>query len=196
LAELRRSLTVPVSEFFRTPEQFERLRRDILPRLLQERPELRIWSAGCSYGAEPYSVALLLEELTPGARHYILATDVDEQALARARAADSFSERDLRHVPSQMRAKYVAQGQLLPEIRTRVTFRAHDLRSEPSEGEFDLIVCRNVMIYLAEAAKRQLYGALYHALRTGGYLFVGDAEVLNQLPEAGFVREKVGFYRK
>ena len=199
--ELQSCVTVPVSEFFRTPEQFEHLAQVILPRLLKRRRRLRVWSAGCSYGAEPCSLALLLHELAPKSGHYLLATDVDELALARARAADSFTERDLRHVPAKLRGHFGpgrAKGRfaLSPALRSTVRFRKHDLLGETAESDFDLIVCRNVMIYFTDDAKRRLYNTLYGALRPGGYLFVGTAEVLNRLPEAGFSQEAVGFYSK
>ena len=199
--ELQTYVTVAVSEFFRTPEQFQHLADIILPRLLKRRRRLRIWSAGCSYGAEPYSLAMLLHELAPRGGHHLLATDVDELALARGRAADSFTERDLRHVRPKLRFHFVPSGHkgryaLTPELSSDVTFQRQDLLAGAAESDFDLIVCRNVMIYFTDDAKRRLYATLYSALRLGGYLFVGDAEVLNRLPEAGFTQEAVGFYRK
>jgi chemotaxis protein methyltransferase CheR len=199
--ELWRCVTVAVSEFFRTPEQFDHLAGVVLPGLLQRRRHLRVWSAGCSYGAEPYSVALLLHELSPGVGHTILGTDVDELALARARAAESFTERDLRHVPASLRRHFSrASGQdrfdLSSALRSSVTFQRHDLLGDPPGADFDLVLCRNVMMYFTDEAKRGLFASLFGALRAGGCLFVGDAEVLNELPEAGFIREAVGFYRK
>jgi len=199
--DLQRCLTVAVSEFFRTPQQFDHLATHILPRLLSDRGRLRIWSAGCSYGPEPYSLVLLLQQMTPERPHYMLATDIDEGALAKARAADAFTERDLRNVALQWRGEHFMSGRpskhaLHPRLRSRVTFRRHDLLNEPPEVDFDLVVCRNVMMYFTAHAKRQLFENLHRALRPGGYLFVGDAEVLNGLPEAGFSRDAVGFYRK
>jgi chemotaxis protein methyltransferase CheR len=200
-SELQTCVTVAVSEFFRSPAQFRHLAETILPRLLGQRANLRIWSAGCSYGVEPYSIAILLHELASKGRHYLLATDVDELALARARAADSFTERDLRHVRPQRRAhfgpsRHEGRQALSKPLSSRVTFRKHDLLCDPAESDFDLIVCRNVMMYFTDDAKQRLYRTLYGALRPGGSLFVGDAEVLNRLSEAGFTREAVGFYRK
>jgi chemotaxis protein methyltransferase CheR len=212
---------VHISEFFRTPGQFERLATAILPKLLAQRPALRVWSAGCSYGPEPYSIALLLELLAPRQPHVILATDIDELALARAAAANSFSERDVLHVPPQLRRWFRLQAQthrfaLDEPIRSRVRFLRHDLLSAPFvipgedrnparqsgagsgyDPSFDLIVCRNVMMYFTGQAKADLLQSLHRALRPGGYLFVGDAEVVNDgIPAAGFVQELVGFYRK
>jgi len=198
--ELERCASVAVSEFFRTPRQFETLASGILPRLLARRRQLRIWSAGCSYGPEPYSLVLLLEELAPGRAHFILATDIDEALLSRARAADSFTERDLLHVRPRLRQHFIPSRPpfhaLRLEIRSRVMFRRHDVLDDPPEDDFDLIVCRNVMMYFSPAAKQRLLQNLHRALRPGGYLFVGDAEAVNDLQEAGFSRDVVGFYRK
>ncbi|MDE3075576.1 MAG: chemotaxis protein CheR, partial [Chloroflexota bacterium] len=95
LREFQAFFTINVSELFRNPEKFDVLRRVVLPDLLNRHARLRVWSAGCSYGAEAYSIAILLKELAPRSRHYILATDVDESVLTRAQAADSYSEQDL-----------------------------------------------------------------------------------------------------
>lgn len=199
--ELQRCITVTVSEFFRTPDQFDYLATRVLPHLLESHSNLRVWSAGCSYGAEPFSVALLLRRLAASRVHHILATDVDPLALARARAADTFTERDLRHVPKDLRQHFTpgrhrGRFALRPEVAAGVTFKEHDLLNRPPEGNFDLILCRNVMIYFTDDAKRRIYKTLRGALRPGGYLFIGDAEVLNQLPQAGFIQEAVGFFRR
>jgi len=196
LRRFRGSLSITVSEFFRSPDRFAELRDSILPRLLSARPTLRVWSAGCSYGAEAYSLALLLADLAPDQDHYLLATDVDETVLTRARAG-RFSERDLQHVPAAMRQRcFSPSGSAIDEVRAKITFKRHDLLTEEYESNFDLIVCRNVMMYFSTAAKGRIAGLLYHALRAGGYLFTGSTEAMAQLPVAGFARESVGFYRR
>lgn len=198
LRQLRDFVTINVSEFFRAPDRFAALRDVVLPRLLAARPRLRVWSAGCSYGAEAYSLALLLEELTPGLRHDIVATDVDESVLARARAASDFSARDVRHVRSPERY-FELRGErwaLDAELRSRVAFRPHDVLTDEFESGFDLIVCRNVMIYFTPKANQRVAGKLYEAVRPGGYLFAGSSEALAQLCEAGFKQELVALYRR
>lgn len=198
LRQFRDFLTINVSEFFRSPDRFAVLRETVLPRLLAGRTPLRVWSAGCSYGAEAYSLAILLEELTPGVRHEILATDIDERSLARAELAADFVEQDVRHVSSRERYFAWRGGRLSldPALAARVTFRSQDLLTGNFEGDFDLIVCRNVMIYFTREAKGRLAGAFHAALRPGGYVFCGSSEALRELPEAGFTPEAVGFYRK
>jgi len=196
LRRFRGFLTINVSELFRSPDRFAELRNAILPRLLEARPTLRMWSAGCSYGAEAYSLALLLADLAPDPNHYLLATDVDETMLGRARAG-RFSERDLQHVPASMRERWFRpNGGAVDEVRAKITFKRHDLLTEAFEGNFDLIVCRNVMMYFSAAAKARIASLLYHALGAGGYLFTGSTEAMAQLPAVGFTRESVGFYRR
>lgn len=201
LARLRAALTINVSELFRSPDRFEWLRREVLPSLLSERSQLRVWSAGCSYGAEIWSVALLLEELTPGLTHHLLATDVDEAILARARTSALFSLQEIRHVPRRLLARYFEEApnerwRLSEQIRSRCQFRRHDLLTEPYGGAYDLIVCRNVLIYFTPEAQRRVAAGLHTALRSGGYLFGGSVEASGTLIEAGFERTAVGFYRK
>ena len=200
LRELRDYVTINVSEFFRSPDQWERLRHDILPALLAKRGRLRVWSAGCSYGAETYSLAVLLEELSPDAGHYILGTDVDDTVLARAREA-VFTEQDVRNVPASMLGRWFdADGagkvRLSADLRNRVAVKRHDLLSDPYETHFDLILCRNVLMYFTGEAKARVFSWLYHALRPGGFLFVGSAEALAAPVDVGFTHARLAFYRK
>ncbi len=198
LMRFRDSLTVNVSEFFRSPDRFEELGQVIFPKLLAERRGLRVWSAGCSYGPEAYSLAILLAELAPSARHQVLGTDVDELVLDRARAANTFTERDLRNVPAHLRQRHFQPGRRTPRpsVRSLVRFQRHDVLEGAPESGFDLAVCRNVLMYFTPDAKRRAADVLYDALRPGGYLFTGSGEALAELPEAGFTRVAVGFYRK
>ena len=198
LRHFRSFVGIHVSEFFRSPDRFEYLGQVVLRQLLQERPRLRIWSVGCSYGAEAYSLAVLLAELAPDRRHYILATDVDDSALERAQAGDGFSAADIRHVPTALRHRHFLHGgrAVRPGLRAQVTFRRHDVLQDEPEGDFDLIVCRNVLMYFTADAKVRVARLLYDALRMGGFLFTASGEALEQLPAAGFRPASVGFYRK
>ena len=198
LRQFRRFVPVTVSEFFRSPDRFAHLRDTILPALLRERGELRVWSAGCSYGAEACSVAMLLDQLAPGRKHCILATDIDDTMLERAASGEGFSPRDIRHMPSAIRGRYLEPSQraVRADILQRVTFRRHNLLDGAPEGDFDLILCRNVLMYFNAAAKARIVSSLYDALRMGGVLFTASGEALPQLGEAGFVPLAVGFHRK
>src|SRR5690606_36745672 len=103
--EFQDFLTINVSEWLRNPDKFEELKQGILPELLKRNPVLRIWSAGCANGAEPYSVAMLLDELDPIGRHQIWATDLDGEILKVARAG-IYQEKDIKNVSPARRAKY------------------------------------------------------------------------------------------
>ncbi|MEW5762020.1 MAG: protein-glutamate O-methyltransferase CheR [Bacillota bacterium] len=192
-------LTINVTEFFRDPHLFQFLEQRVLPELLARRPFLRVWSAACANGAEPYSVAILLEELTPGRRHRIEATDIDPGILEVARAG-RYAADLLRHVSPARRARFFRQENgtwaVADEIRRRVAFRVHDLLTQAYGSGYDLIVCRNVAIYFTREAQERINAGFWRALVPGGVLFVGASESIFNYREIGF--EKVGtcFYRK
>ncbi len=195
--------TINVSEFLRDPARWEDLARVVLPRLYEEggRRPLRAWSAGCANGAEPYSLAMLLEELAPGQPHRVLATDIDEAVVARAMRGSGYQEAELRHVSPARRARFFTRAAdgtyaVTPALRARVTFRRQDLLRETPGHGWDLIVCRNVVIYFTEEAKRALYARLAEALRPGGVLFVGGTEVVPAAHALGFAPLLTSFYQK
>ncbi len=200
LDELRSFLTIKVSEFFRDPLPFEQLRTEVLPQLLMDRMHLNIWSTGCSVGGEPYSIAIILDKLTPFAKHRILASDIDEISLERAKAGGPYRSTELRNVPTQFLREYFdIRGdcyQVNDKIRRRVEFRRHDLLRQPFERGFDLIVCRNVTIYFTEEAKWRLNQQFYQSLSPGGVLFVGGTEAIARARELGLVTRGHCFYQK
>lgn len=197
--EFRDFLTINVSEFFRIPDRFEYLRRNVVPRLLQERPRLNVWSAGCSNGAEPYSLAIALHEIAPLGQWQILATDIDATVLANARRG-IYTEQDVRNVKPTVLSKYfAAEGkhfQVTEQIRNRVQFKVHDLLRDKYQKDFDLIVCRHVIIYFTEEAKEEVFRKFHCSLRSGGVLFVGGTEVIRNPRELGYESLAASFYRK
>ena len=195
--------TINVSEFLRDPPRWQDLLDKALPRLFAEggRRALHCWSAGCSYGAEPYTLSLLLEERAPALTHRIIATDIDETILARAREGVRYQESDLRAIDAARRERFfMREGggswAVRPGVKGRVRFLKHDLMSPPPERNLDLIVCRNVVIYFTEEAKRKLYQRMFEALRPGGMLFVGATEVVAGAREMGYEPYLTSFYRK
>jgi chemotaxis protein methyltransferase CheR len=193
------SVTVQETYFFRNPPQMEALRRRILPELLRrsagrDRP-LTIWSAGCSTGEEPYTLAMLLLELSPmlGFRSEtrIVGTDVSAQALDAARRG-VYTGRAVETAPSMLRDRWfepTAGGALAvrDEVRRLVDLRLHNLVTDPppfGPGEVDLIVCRNVTIYFARDTTRNLVGGFHDVLAEGGYLVLGHSETLWQVSDA------------
>ncbi|HZR97057.1 MAG TPA: protein-glutamate O-methyltransferase CheR [Chloroflexota bacterium] len=202
LQEFRDYFTINVSEFFRDADRFRYLEQQVLPGLLATRPHLRVWSAGCSNGAEPYSVAILLRELAPRGAHRILATDVDRTVLDRARRGDGYGPADLRQVTPERLARYftpAADGQsyaVRPEVKALVNFREHNLLGAAPGDGYDLILCRNVVIYFTDDAKTVLYQRFVDALRPGGVLFVGGTEIVRGTEQTGLVAAGASFYRK
>ncbi len=196
--EFKDFLTINVSEWLRNPEKFEELQKVILPDLLAKNRSLKIWSAGCSNGSEPYSVAILLDELDPMGRHQILATDLDEEILKVAMAG-TYGEKDVKNVTPARRAKYFTQSgdqfTVKPLLREKIRFERQNLLSDPFPTDVDLILCRNVVIYFTEEAKEELYRRFHRALRPGGILFVGGTESLLKARELGFASASPFFYR-
>lgn len=192
-------LTINVTEFFRTPEKFSELEKKVLPDLLTKSPKLTIWSAGCSIGAEPYSLAIILSELTPNTKHRILATDLDVEILAKAKKG-VYTSNEFKNIPQTREKKYFKQVEnnfiISEEIKARVEFQRHNLLLDKFETGFDLILCRNVVIYFTEEAKDALYRRFYAALKPGGVLFVGGTEAILNFRDIGFQSYLPFFYRK
>lgn len=194
-----KKLTINVSEFFRNPECYFYLWEKVIPELLRKSPALKIWSAGCATGAEPYSVAIILKELNALYRAEILATDVDAVVLKQAREG-VYSPNEVKSLPQELLEKYFREEKgfyhLVPEIKNRVIFQRHNLLLDPFPTGLDLILCRNVVIYFSEEAKDELYHKFHRSLRTGGYLMVGGTEPLLGYRQLGFETVRYSFYKK
>lgn len=192
-------LTINVSEFFRDPKKFKILETVYLPELLRTRRRLKIWSAACSIGAEPYSVAIVLNEINPRAQHKIIGTDLDKNILARAKQG-IFTADAVKNVSPQRLSRYFTKdgGQYLvsPEIKNKVTFRQHDLLLDKYEAGFDLILCRNVTIYFTRDAQDRVNTNLSNSLTNGGILFIGGSEMIFNYRQLGFEKADHSFYRK
>ncbi|NCU16381.1 CheR family methyltransferase [Pallidibacillus pasinlerensis] len=172
-------MTINVSEFYRNGKRWEVLEKKFIPELLKNKRNLKIWSAACSTGEEPYTIAMILSKFLPLSEIKILATDIDENVLQKAKIG-AYHERSLNEVPIEMKRKYFQKDNdyyvISDEIKRTVTFKKHNLLSDPFEINFDLIVCRNVLIYFTEEAKNSLYNKFSNALRQGGIFFVGSTE--------------------
>lgn len=192
-------LTINVSEFFRNAPAFETLARDFLGPMLRNQPLTRVWSAGCSAGYEPYSIAILAREALATARIQIHATDLDETILATARAG-RYSTAQMLGVSAARRARFfspTADGfEVRPELKTLVTFARHDLLRDPTRTSLDVVACRNVVIYFTDEAKIKLYQGFAAALRPGGILFIGATESIADPRSFGLVPVAPGFYQR
>jgi chemotaxis protein methyltransferase CheR len=197
LADLRDMLTINVSEFFRDPDAWDRLAARV-GEALAGGGGFRAWSAGCSTGFEAYSLAILAAEHGAGPSASVLATDLDRTALDIARVG-WYGPSQVAGLSAERRRRFlVADGkgwQFRPEIKAGITFRRHDLLAEAVRvRSFDLVVCRNVVIYFTEDAKTAVHRRLAEALRPGGVLFVGATEAILQPGRFGLVADGPGFY--
>lgn len=192
-------MTINVSEFFRNPKRWEILEKKIIPRLLKQSTRLKVWSAACSTGEEPYTLAIILNKFMPLSQISITATDIDKGILERAKIG-LYTDRSLKDVPQDVLNKYFIQEPLgyriIDDIKKTVTFKQQNLLADRFEDNHDLIVCRNVMIYFTEEAKNELYYKFSRALKPGGVLFVGSTEQIFNPSKYGFTTEDTFFYRK
>ncbi|MEZ7171554.1 protein-glutamate O-methyltransferase CheR [Sporosarcina sp. OR05] len=199
LEEFLDRMTINVSEFYRNAQRWEVLEKKIFPKLLNENKKLKIWSAACSTGEEPYSLAMVLSSHVPLKDISILATDLDSGVIERAKVG-LYADRSLKEVPRKIVEQYfINEGQhyqVKDSIKQTVQFKQHNLLNDSYGSGFDLIVCRNVMIYFTEEAKDQIYESFSKALRPGGILFVGSTEQIFNPSKYGFESEETFFYRK
>lgn len=198
--ELRDMITINVSEFFRNPDAWEQVRTLVLPEMVRLGRPVRFWSAGCSLGYEPYTWAMLVKESgVQGADTRILATDLDETILAQARAS-AYNEIQMVGVSPARRARFFESSGdrwvVKQELRAMVQWRRQDLLRDPFPSDFDVIACRNVVIYFTDDAKDQLYRRFAGALRPGGVLFIGATEAISDWRGFGLQMLSSGLYRK
>lgn len=194
-------LTINVSEFYRNPEQWKLLEKEILPYLFDTFGKtIKIWSAACSTGDEPYSLVMLLSKFLPLNRIKVIATDIDKQVLDKARMG-LYNEKSLKDLPKEFVDKYFTKindksYKISDSIKSCVEFKNHNLLKDEYPSNCDLIVCRNVLIYFTEEAKNEIYVKFNRALKKDGILFVGSTEQIIQPQNIGYSSYKSFFYKK
>jgi chemotaxis protein methyltransferase CheR len=190
-------VTINVSQLWRNPEQWQALAKIVAE--LAETGTLRAWSAGCSYGAEAYTLACLIAESMPGQRFEITGSDIDRRIVERAQRG-RFSQADMRHVPPSVRAKYFkpdGDGWLATDaLRKHLRFRVEDLLHARYPSGLDLVLCRNVVIYFNDAARNHVHSGIAGALRKGGYFMVGATERVGDPAGMGLQTAYPFIYRK
>jgi chemotaxis protein methyltransferase CheR len=179
LDEFLDRVTINVSNLWRNPEQWELLQQTIVPDLAAD-GRLRAWSAGCSYGAEVYTLAAICRLAAPTANARILGTDIDRRAIARARRGE-FTSDDVRHAPSAQLGRFFEldgrHWRPTAELRAMAAFEVGDLlRLQPPAAAYDLVLCRNTVIYFTDEVRDALHARLAGAVRPGGVLVVGGTE--------------------
>lgn len=190
-------MAINVSELFRNPEKWVEMEKIILPELLKKTSRLKCWSAGCSYGAEAHTLACILDARFPGG-HSILGSDIDQAALAQARAGD-FSKDDFKGVPAEYKKYFQQEGdrfKAIMNLKKYLKFQTGNLLADRFDSGYDLIMCRNVVIYFTEEAKDVLYKRFFDALKPGGILFVGSTERIFKSTDLGYETAAPFFYRK
>lgn len=187
-------ITINVTEFFRNPDLFNELKK-VIKEYSKEQMNFKIWSAACSIGCEPYSIAMLLNEINSNIRVNILATDIDNNILKRARLGE-YLETEMKNVNETFKSRYFKYSNnkyyISEKIKSEVTFKKHDLILDNYENNFDLIVCRNVVIYFKNDVKNDIFNKFSKSLKVGGLLFVGATESIYNYKD--FDLEKVSTF--
>lgn len=204
--EMVAALTTNVTRFFREPHHFDHLRESVLPRLVRfakEGGRVRIWSAACSSGEEPYSIALTLLDVFPEAARYdvrILATDIDPNVVAKAKAG-VYHDDAVSPIPASLRDRWLRRQRdtneslwsVKDEVRAIVTFNELNLIGDwPMRGRFDVIFCRNVVIYFEEATQAVLWNRFRNVLTADGRLYIGHSE---RIDVPGYVSDGMTIYK-
>jgi chemotaxis protein methyltransferase CheR len=194
------AFTIHVTEFFRDPEAYQNVARLVLPALAALGRPVDLWSAGCSLGAEPLSLAMLLSRarLEPGRLH---ATDVCPTTIARARAGGPFDAREVKNLTAGDLSGHLQAGDdgrfwVRSPLHPRIDFRVHDLIADRYPGPFDLVVCRNVLIYFVDDVKERVLAGLAGAVRPGGFLFLGGTEIVHRPDTLSLIRRAPSLYEK
>ena len=193
-------ITINVSEFYRNPDQWTIMDKEVIPEILKHtKGQVKIWSAACSTGDEPYSLAMAFSKHVPLSNIRILATDIDDQVIASAKAG-LYSAKSISNVPADLKNKYFTKVgdsyKIADEIKRCVTFKEHNLLKDPYPKDYDLILCRNVVIYFTDEAKDMIYANFYNSLKSDGVLFIGSTEQITKYRELGFNRLSSFYFQK
>jgi chemotaxis protein methyltransferase CheR len=191
--KLLNDLTINVTEFFRDRTVYRFLHDDVFPKMIDQKKQIRVWSAGSSDGKEAYSIAMLFIELLGEQKAHsnvrIIATDIDHACLDRARNGNYFSRKGITQTDMSKQLSFLKKPDLFfdiseenyqvkPAVKKMVSFQYHDLISGLKKRNFDIIFCRNVVIYFSRALQEILYMDFYNALNPNGFFVMGKTETL------------------
>ncbi len=199
LRECMKRLTINVTEFYRDPQYWDKL-KNYISDLTRLRLPLRLWSAGCATGEEAYSLSALLNTMVPRNSWELLASDLDSQALTTAQAG-LYRKKSLKGLNTQQIAMMLTKVEtdlysVRDRVRDKVNFFKHDLLQDEYPTNLDVILCRNVLIYFKENTKKLVLARLAQAMNPGGVLFVGASEQVMNPEDYGLVNENIFFYFK
>lgn len=191
-------ITINVTEFFRNPELFRELEKTLKEYIVKNN-KIKIWSAACSIGCEPYSLAIILNEINQRGSNSIIATDIDNTILKRAKAGEyaqsemkNVSEAHIKKYFNKVDEKFIVDNKL----KSMINFRQHDLILDKYEKDFDLIICRNVIIYFKNEVKKDIFKRFSESLKKDGLLFVGATESIYNYKEYGLEKVSTFIYKK
>ncbi|GAK02419.1 chemotaxis protein methyltransferase CheR [Geomicrobium sp. JCM 19037] len=192
-------VTINVSEFYRNKERWFEFEREIVPILKEQHLPLSVWSAACSTGEEPYTLSMVFHKQLQASDYHILATDLDPTVLEAAKVGQ-YSERSVRSLHERERQFGFHERNRVFEVKGQfkqpITFERHNLLQDRYPDHVDLIVCRNVLIYMTDIAKQQIIAQFSATLKPGGFLFVGSTEQLFSPEKYGLENYKSFIYRK
>jgi chemotaxis protein methyltransferase CheR len=199
LDDLLDRVTINVSQLWRHPDQWARLEGGLLQELAGT-GRVRAWSAGCSYGAEAYTLAAVCADAIPNATVRIHGTDIDQRMVARAKLGE-FSAADARTAPTAPMQRWFERTpdgwRAKEQLRAMTTFAVGDLlKLRPSPSSYELIMCRNTVIYFADQIRDELHASFAHALRPGGILVIGGTERITDAASLGLATIHPFIYRK
>lgn len=192
-------ITINVTEFFRNKEIFEEFEKVLRDILVPKFKDIKIWSAACSIGAEPYTLGIILDKNNIRTKNKILATDIDEVVLQKAKKG-IYKEHELKNINKDDLNRYFTykdgQYHLDNKIKNMVNFKKHDLLLDDYEKGLHAVVCRNVTIYFKNEAKDKIYRKINESLVTGGVFFTGATESIYNPKEFGFKKLSTFIYEK
>lgn len=195
-------LTINVSEFFRNTEKFIELEQTYIKELFTKKSKLKVWSAGCSIGAEIYSLAMIFDKLGFLDKVELVASDFDNKIIQKA-SSGIYNEQEVGTVPDEYKKYFTnIEGSKYPtfqidkRITSKVRFERRDLLNSTFERDFDLVLCRNVVIYFTDEAKDKLYVDFFTSMSPGAILFIGSTERINGYKEMGYDLRTSFFYQK
>ncbi|MEG1003082.1 CheR family methyltransferase [Clostridium sp.] len=192
-------ITINVTEFYRNPELFKELESVLYENIKTNKRPLKIWSAACSSGCEAYTLSIILNEIDNKINHSIIASDIDSNILNKGKLG-IYSENEVKNIPSDIMHKYFiikdSKYYIDRKIKRRVLFKELDLIKDDYEKNFDLVVCRNVIIYFNSETKKDIFRKLSNSLREGGLLFIGATESIYNYKEYGLSKISTFIYKK
>lgn len=197
--KFRNFLTINVTEFYRNPELFYELEKELRGYIRKNKRPLKVWSAGCSSGCEAYTLSIMLHEIDFRANYSIIASDIDKDILNKAKIG-VYTEKEVKNIPKNIKNKYFIKKNdkycIHKYLKRRVLFKILDLINDDYEGNFDLIICRNVLIYFNLDTKNKILKKFSESLMPGGLLFIGATESLYNYKNYGFSKVSTFIYRK